>query len=96
MTIRPLHDRVVLKRWEEEKTSPGGIVIPDTAKEKPVKAEVVAVGPGKSLDNGEIRPLTVKPGDKVIVGKYSGTELKLDGVEYVVLREDEIFGIIEA
>lgn len=95
MNIRPLHDRVVLQRWEAEKTTAGGIVIPDTAKEKPVQAEVVAVGPGKSLDNGEIRPVTVKPGDKVLVGKYAGTELKLDGVEYVVLREDEIFGIIE-
>jgi len=96
MNIRPLHDRVVLKRWEAEKTTAGGIVIPDTAKEKPVQAEVVAVGPGKSLDTGEIRPVTVKPGDKVLVGKYAGTELKLDGVEYVVMREDEIFGIIEA
>jgi chaperonin GroES len=96
MTIRPLHDRVVLKRWEEEKTSPGGIVIPDTAKEKPTKAEVIAVGPGKSLDNGELLSLTVKVGDKVLVGKYAGTELKLDGIDYVVLREDEILGIIEA
>jgi len=95
MNIRPLQDRVVLKRWEAEKTTAGGIVIPDTAKEKPTQAEVVAVGPGKSLDNGEIRPMSVKPGDKVLVGKYAGTELKLDGVEYVVLREDEIFGIIE-
>lgn len=96
MTIRPLHDRVVLKRWEEEKTSPGGIVIPDTAKEKPTKAEVIAVGPGKSLDNGELLSLTVRAGDKVLVGKYAGTELKLDGIDYVVLREDEILGIIEA
>ena len=95
MNIRPLQDRVVLKRWEAEKTTAGGIVIPDTAKEKPTQADVVAVGPGKSLDNGEIRPMSVKPGDKVLVGKYAGTELKLDGVEYVVLREDEIFGIIE-
>ena len=94
MTIRPLHDRVLLKRWEEEKTSPGGIVIPDTAKEKPATAEVIAVGPGKPLDNGELRPLTVKPGDKVLVGKYAGTEVKLDGTEYVVVREDDIFGII--
>ena len=94
MTIRPLHDRVLLKRLDEEKTSPGGIVIPDSAKEKPTQAEVVAVGPGKSLDNGEIRKLTVKAGDKVLVGKYAGTELKLDGIEYVVLREDEILCII--
>lgn len=95
MTIRPLHDRVLLKRLEEEKTSPGGIVIPDSAKEKPTQAEVVAVGPGKALDNGEVRKLTVKAGDKVLVGKYAGTELKLDSTEYVVLREDEILGIIE-
>lgn len=95
MTIRPLNDRVVVKRWEEEKTSPGGIVIPDSAKEKPTKAEVVAVGNGKVLDNGQVHPLTVKAGDKVLVGKYSGTEFKLDGVEYVVLREDEILGVIE-
>jgi chaperonin GroES len=94
MTIRPLHDRVLLKRWEDEKTTPGGIVIPDTAKEKPATAEVIAVGPGKPLDNGELRPLTVKPGDKVLVGKYAGTEVKLDGTEFVVVREDDIFGII--
>ena len=94
MTIRPLHDRVLLKRWEDEKTTPGGIVIPDTAKEKPATAEVIAVGPGKPLDNGELRPLTVRPGDKVLVGKYAGTEVKLDGTEYVVVREDDIFGII--
>lgn len=96
MTIRPLHDRVLLKRLDEEKTSPGGIVIPDSAKEKPTKAEVVAVGPGKSLDTGEVRKLDVKKGDQVLVGKYAGTEIKLDGVEYVVLREDEILGVIEA
>lgn len=96
MTIRPLHDRVLLKRLDEEKTSPGGIVIPDSAKEKPTTAEVVAVGPGKSLDNGEVRPTTVKAGDKVLVGKYAGTELKLEGVDYVVLREDEILGVLEA
>lgn len=95
MKVRPLHDRVLVKRWEEEKTSPGGIVIPDSAKEKPTQAEVVAVGPGKLLDNGEVRPVSVKPGEKVLVGKYAGTELKVDGVDYVVLREDEIFGVIE-
>mgnify|MGYP003351750438 FL=1 len=87
--------RHLVKRWEEEKTSPGGIVIPDSAKEKPTQAEVVAVGPGKVLDNGEVRPVSVKPGEKVLVGKYAGTELKVDGVDYVVLREDEIFGVIE-
>lgn len=95
MTIRPLHDRVLLKRLDEEKTSPGGIVIPDSAKEKPTKAEVVAVGPGKSLETGEVRKLSVQAGDKVLVGKYAGTEIKLDGVDYVVLREDEILGVIE-
>jgi len=96
MNIRPLYDRVVVKRWEEEKTSPGGIVIPDTAKEKPIKAEVIAVGNGKLLDDGELRPLSVKSGDKVLIGKYSGTEVKLDGVEYVILREDDIMGVLDA
>ncbi len=96
MNIRPLHDRVVIRRWEEEKTTPGGIVIPDTAKEKSMQAEVVAVGDGKLLDNGQIRALEVKPGDKVLIGKYSGTEVKLDGKEYIVLREDDIMGIFEA
>lgn len=95
MKISPLHDRVVLKRLDEEKTSPGGIVIPDSAKEKPTQAEVIAVGPGKSLDSGEMRPLTVKAGDKVLVGKYAGTEVKLDGEDYVVCREDDIFGVLE-
>jgi chaperonin GroES len=85
----------VLKRLDAEKTSPGGIVIPDTAKEKPIQAEVIAVGPGKPLDNGELRSVTVKPGDQVLVGKYAGNELKLDGVDYVVCREDELFGILE-
>ncbi len=96
MNIRPLYDRVVVKRWEEEKTSPGGIVIPDTAKEKPMKAEVIAVGSGKVLDNGQIRPLEVKAGDKVLIGKYSGTEIKVEGIEYVILREDDIMGVFEA
>jgi chaperonin GroES len=95
MNIRPLYDRVVVKRWEEEKTSPGGIVIPDTAKEKPIKAEVVAVGNGKVLEDGRVRPVSVKAGDKVLIGKYSGTEIKLDGNEYVVLREDDIMGVFE-
>ena len=96
MNIRPLYDRVVVERWEEEKTSPGGIVIPDTAKEKPIKAEVVATGEGKALDNGQVRPLSVKVGDKVLIGKYSGTEVKIDGTEYVVLREDDIMGVLAA
>ena len=96
MKIRPLHDRIVVKRWEEEKTSPGGIVIPDTAKEKPIKGEVVAVGSGKALDNGQIRALDVKVGDKVLFGKYAGTEVKIDGTEYLMLREDDIMGVFEA
>lgn len=93
MNIRPLHDRIVVKRWEEEKTSPGGIVIPDTAKEKPIKGEVVAVGPGKTLDNGETRTLDVQVGDKILFGKYAGTEIKIDGQEYLILREDDVMGI---
>jgi chaperonin GroES len=96
MKIRPLHDRVVVKRWEEERTSPGGIVIPDTAKEKPIKGEVVAVGSGKLLDNGQTRAPDVKVGDKVLFGKYSGTEVKIDGTEYLMLREDDIMGVFEA
>ena len=95
MSIRPLNDRVVVKRLESETTSPGGIVIPDKAKEKPINAEVIAVGEGKPSDNGTIRALTVKAGDRVLIGKYSGTEVKIDGDELVVLREDEILGILE-
>lgn len=95
MNIRPLHDRVIAKRTEEEKTSPGGIVIPDSAAEKPIQGEVVAVGNGKLLDNGEVRKLDVKKGDKILFGKYSGTEVKVGGEEYLVLREDDIMGIIE-
>jgi chaperonin GroES len=94
MNIRPLHDRVVIKRMEEEKISAGGIVIPDSATEKPIKGEIVAVGEGKPLDNGQTRALKVKQGDKVLFGKYSGTEVKVDGTEYLVVREDDIFGII--
>lgn len=96
MKIRPLHDRVVVVRREEEKTSPGGIVIPDTAKEKPIKGEVVAVGAGKVLENGQVRALAVKAGDAVLFGKYSGTEIKIDGTEYLILREDDIMGILES
>ena len=95
MKIRPLHDRVIVKRTEEEKTSPGGIVIPDSAAEKPIKGEVIAVGNGKLLDNGERVTPAVKPGDKVLFGKYSGTEVKVDGIEYLVMREDDIMGILE-
>ncbi len=95
MNIRPLHDRVIVKRVEEEKTSPGGIVIPDSATEKPVEGEVIAVGNGKLLDNGELRALDLKKGDKVLFGKYSGTEVKVSGDDFLVLREDDIMGVIE-
>jgi len=95
MNIRPLHDRVLVKRQEENTTSAGGIVIPDTAKEKPIKGEVIAVGKGKILDSGEVRALDVKVGDLVLFGKYSGTEVKLNGTEYLVMREDDIMGIVE-
>jgi len=95
MNIRPLHDRVVIKRMEEERTTPGGIVIPDTAAEKPIKGEVMAVGNGKILDNGEVRPLDVNPGEKVLFGKYSGTEVKVDGEDLLVMREDDIMAVIE-
>ena len=93
--IRPLHDRVLIKRLEEEQKTAGGIVIPDTAKEKPSRGEVVAVGKGKLLDSGEIRALDVKVGDKVLFGKYAGTEVKAGDKEYLVMREDDIMGIIE-
>lgn len=95
MKIRPLHDRVVVKRVEEDKKSAGGIVIPDSATEKPIEGKVIAVGNGKILDNGEVRALDVKKGDKILFGKYSGTEVKVDGEEYLVMREDDIMGIIE-
>jgi chaperonin GroES len=95
MKIRPLHDRVVIKRMEEERTSPGGIVIPDSATEKPIKGEVIAVGKGKILENGSTQPLDVKVGDKVLFGKYSGTEVKVDSNELVVMKEDDIMAVIE-
>ena len=96
MNIRPLHDRVVVKRTEEEKLSPGGIVIPDSATEKPMRGEVIAVGTGKLLDDGKIRPLDVEKGDKILFGKYSGTEIKLDGEDIVVMREDDVLAILES
>lgn len=96
MKIRPLHDRVIVKRWEEEKTSPGGIVIPDSATEKPIKGEVVAVGNGKILENGEVRALDLKVGDKILFGKYSGTEVKVDDDELLVMREDDIMAVFDA
>lgn len=95
MAIRPLHDRVLVRRLDEDKTSPGGIVIPDTAAEKPMQGEIVAVGNGKLQENGEIRPLDVKVGDKVLFGKYSGTEVKVESEELLVMREDDIMGVIE-
>lgn len=94
MNIQPLHDRVVIKRMEEERKSPGGIVIPDTAAEKPIQGEVIAVGEGKPLDNGQVRPLKVKKGDRVLFGKYAGTEVKINGTEYLVVREDDILAIL--
>ena len=95
MKIRPLHDRVVIKRMEEEKASPGGIIIPDSATEKPIKGEVIAVGNGKIQDNGKVQPLDVKVGDTVLFGKYSGTEVKVDSDELVVTKEDDIIAVID-
>jgi len=93
MNLRPLHDRVIIKRLEEERKSPGGIVIPDSATEKPIKGEVLAVGPGKTTDDGKTQALDVKVGDQVLFGKYSGTEVKVDGEEVVVMREDDIMAV---
>ena len=95
MQIRPLHDRVIVKRVEEERKTPGGIVIPDSATEKPIRGKVLAVGKGTILENGEVRPLDVKVDDTVLFGKYSGTEVKIDGEELLVMREEDIVGIIE-
>ena len=96
MKIRPLHDRVLVKRVNpEEKTSAGGIIIPDTAKEKPQEGEVVAVGPGKMLEDGKVQPMNVKAGDTILFGKYSGTEVKLDDEDYLIMREDDILGVLE-
>jgi chaperonin GroES len=95
MNVRPLHDRVVIKRIEEKETLKGGIIIPDTAKEKPQEGEVIAVGHGKKTDKGEVIALDVKVGDRILFGKYSGTEIKLDNEEYLIIREDEVLGVIE-
>ena len=95
MKLRPLHDRVIVKRMEEERMSAGGIVIPDSATEKPVRGEVLAVGNGKILENGDKRPLDISVGDTVLFGKYSGTEVKVDGDELVVMREEDIMAVIE-
>jgi chaperonin GroES len=96
MKIRPLHDRVIVKRLESERTTPGGIVIPDSAAEKPVEGKVLAVGKGKILEDGQVRPLDVKIGDKILFGKYSGTEVKVDGDDLVVMREEDIMAVIES
>jgi chaperonin GroES len=96
MKMRPLHDRVIVKREAEERKSPGGIVIPDTAAEKPIFGKVLAIGKGKVLENGTVRPLDVKVGDKILFGKYSGTEVKMDGDELVVMREEDVMAVIES
>ena len=95
MKIRPLHDRVIIKREEEERTSAGGIVIPDSATEKPIRGKVVAVGKGKITDDGKVVALEIKEGDRVLFGKYSGTEVKLEGEEHLIMREDDILGILD-
>ena len=96
MKIRPLHDRVIVKRLEENQTSPGGIVIPDTAAEKPVQGRILAVGKGKILESGDVRPCDVKVGDKVLFGTYTGTEVKVEGDDLVVMREEDVMAVIEA
>jgi chaperonin GroES len=95
MKIRPLQDRVIVKRVEEEEKTKGGIIIPDTAKEKPMEGKVIAVGKGKLLDDGKVHPPDVKAGDRILFGKYSGTEVKIDGEEHLIMREDDILGVIE-
>ncbi len=96
MTVRPLHDRILIKRIEEKETVKGGIIIPDSAKEKPQEGEVIAVGNGKKTEEGKIIPLDVKAGDRILFGKYSGTEIKIDEQEYLILREDEVLGVLVA
>jgi chaperonin GroES len=94
MNVRPLADRILVRRIEEQETVRGGIIIPDTAKEKPQEGEVIAVGPGRKTEEGKVIALDVKAGDRVLIGKYSGTDVKIDGTEYVILREDEILGVL--
>ncbi|MGH9450445.1 MAG: co-chaperone GroES [Terriglobia bacterium] len=96
MKVRPLHDRIMIKRIEDTETVKGGIIIPDTAKEKPQEGEVIAVGNGKKTDEGKLIPLDVKAGDRILFGKYSGTEIKVDGDELLILREDEVLGVLES
>ena len=95
MKIRPLQDRIIVKRVEEEEKTKGGIIIPDSAKEKPMEGKVIAVGKGKLMDDGKVHPLDVKAGDRVLFGKYAGTEVKIDGEEHLIMREDDILGVIE-
>ncbi len=95
MTVRPLHDRILVKRIEEKETVKGGIIIPDSAKEKPQEGEVIAVGHGKKTEDGKVIPLDVKAGDRILFGKYSGTEIKIEDQEFLILREDEVLGVIE-
>ena len=94
MRLRPLHDRVIVKRIEEKEKTSGGIIIPDTAKEKPQQGKVIAVGKGKILENGKVMPPTVKEGDRILFGKYSGTEVKIEGDDYLIMREDDVLGVI--
>lgn len=96
MQVRPLHDRVLVKRHNEEERSKGGIIIPDTAKEKPVQGEIIAVGTGRVTEDGKIRPLDVKKGDRVLFGKYAGTEIKIDGDDFLMMREEDILGVFNA
>ena len=96
MKARPLHDRILVKRIEEGEQKVGGIIIPDTAKEKPMEGEVVAVGPGARTEDGKLHPLDVKPGDRILFGKWSGTEVKIEGTEYLILKESEVMGVIDA
>ena len=95
MKVKPLQDRILVRRVAEEEKTKGGIIIPDAAKEKPAEAEVIAVGSGKANDKGVVRPLDVKKGDRILFGKYSGNEIKIDGIEHIILREDEVLGVIE-
>jgi len=95
MSVKPLYDRVLVKRVEPKEEVRGGIIIPDSAKEKPLEAEVIAVGTGKRKDNGEIQPLTLKAGDRVLIGKYAGTEIKIDDTEHIILKEDEVLAVID-
>ncbi len=94
MDVRPLHDRVLVRRFTEEEKSKGGIIIPDTAKEKPIQGEVIAIGQGKITEDGKVRPLDVKKGDRVLFGKYAGTEIKIDGEDFLMMREEDILGVI--